>query len=274
MYQFTEDCLIGITQIDEEHRHLFQLINDMMELLQNESADDNCYQIKTLMRELEAYAATHFKHEEAYMERIRDPELALQKREHEQFCDKVAALTISEDSSIEEQKKTLEDMLLYLTKWLYRHILGSDIIIGKMQAVKDAKEPLTFTEKYFTGIELIDEEHRRLFEIIAQAKQLIQEELLHDKYDEIMNILNQLREYTKVHFNDEEEYMKRIDYPLLPAQKRAHDAFVEKLSEINLDEVDENQQSYLEELMEYLVGWLINHIMKADKLIGEFERSK
>lgn len=274
MYHFTEDCLIGMEQIDEEHRHLFEIIHAVMELLESEVADDKYHQIEAMIQELKDYADTHFEHEESYMERIQDPELVRQKREHEQFRDKAAMLDLSRRDTIEEQKDILEDMMRYLTKWLYRHILGSDIMIGRMQAVREADNPLAFTEKYFTGIALIDEEHRRLFEIIAQANTLIKEELLHDKYDEIVNILNQLREYTQVHFSDEEEYMKHIDYPLLPAQKRAHEAFVEKLSEINLEEVDENQQSYLEELMEYLAGWLINHILKADKLIGEFERNR
>ena len=34
MYQFTEDCMVGITQIDEEHRRLFEMINETQKLLQ------------------------------------------------------------------------------------------------------------------------------------------------------------------------------------------------------------------------------------------------
>ena len=33
MYRFTEDCMIGIQEIDEEHRHLFQLLNDATEIM-------------------------------------------------------------------------------------------------------------------------------------------------------------------------------------------------------------------------------------------------
>ena len=33
MYEFTEDCMIHIPQIDEEHRKLFQIINDALSLL-------------------------------------------------------------------------------------------------------------------------------------------------------------------------------------------------------------------------------------------------
>ena len=32
MYEFTQDCLTGIDQIDEDHRKLFSLINEAVEL--------------------------------------------------------------------------------------------------------------------------------------------------------------------------------------------------------------------------------------------------
>ena len=49
----------------------------------------------------------------------------------------------------------------------------------------------------------------------------------------------------------------------------AHQAFISKLEEIDLDQVDQNQQEYLEELVEFLFGWLSNHILKSDKLIAD-----
>ena len=113
----------------------------------------------------------------------------------------------------------------------------------------------------------MDEEHAELFRIIRETNDLIREELLHDKYDEIMKILEELKDYTVHHFRDEEEYMQRIGYTGLEAQQRAHQAFVDKLREINLDEVDDNQQEYLTELVDFLLGWLVNHILKVDKLI-------
>ena len=61
--------------------------------------------------------------------------------------------------------------------------------------------------------------------------------------------------------------MQRIEYTGLEAQQYAHQAFVDKLNEINLDDVDENQQEYLIELVDFLLSWLVNHILKVDKLI-------
>lgn len=273
MYKFTDDCLIGIDEIDNEHRRLFQMINEAIDL-SKENIDVSAIS-KNLLPGLKDYAATHFAHEEAYMERIHDPELPIQKKEHEDFTKTVNNFSL-DTSSPKAAAKSLNDLLTYLVRWLYRHILSSDMMIGKMSSISvDEEDPFAFTEKYHTGIELVDNEHRRLFEIIHDTNDLIHAELLHDKYDEIMRLLAELRDYTEVHFRDEEALMERIHYPELDAQKRAHTAFVERLVEIDLselDDMDDNQQEYLIDLIQFLAGWLINHILGSDKKIGDYMR--
>ena len=61
--------------------------------------------------------------------------------------------------------------------------------------------------------------------------------------------------------------MEGIQYEGLSAQKRAHEAFIDKLENIDLDQIDANPQEYLQELLEFLLGWLINHILYTDKKI-------
>lgn len=273
MYKFTDDCLIGIEEIDNEHRRLFHMINEAIDL-SKENMDVSAI-TKNLLPGLKDYAATHFAHEEAYMERIHDPELPIQKKEHEDFTKTVNSFSL-DTSSPEATKKSFNELLTYLVRWLYRHILSSDIMIGKMSSISaNEEDPFAFTEKYHTGIDLVDNEHRRLFEIIHDTNDLIHAELLHDKYDEIMRLLAELKDYTEIHFHDEEALMERIQYPELDAQKRAHTAFVERLVEIDLtelDDMDDNQQEYLIDLIQFLAGWLINHILGSDKKIGEYMR--
>ena len=276
MYQFTEDCMTGIFEIDEEHRQLFDIINKAFALVGAEQVASS--EAKELLLALKKYAEIHFEHEEEYMENLDDPELPRQKKEHQAFKEKLAEIPLDKLDGA-DGKQVLTEMLEYLSRWLYHHILGSDIMIGQIHPVAGKKEnleanlaenqenPFAFTEKYHTGIAFVDEEHETLFRIIREANDLISAELLHDKYDEIIKILGELKEYTIHHFSDEEEYMKRIGYAGLEAQQRAHQAFVDKLKEINLDDVDDNQQEYLTELVDFLLGWLVNHILKVDKLI-------
>lgn len=271
MYEFTNDCLIHIDEIDNEHRRLFQMLNEAISLA--EETPDVIPVAKSLLTNLKKYAATHFAHEEAYMEKIHDPELAMQRAEHAAFTTKINEFSI-DNASADTARASLQALLTYLVRWLYHHILSSDMMIGKMNTA-DNRDSFAFTDDYKTGIELIDEEHRRLFEIIKNTNDLIGEELLHDKYDEIMQLLTELRDYTKFHFHDEELLMERIHYPELASQKRAHSAFVEKLVEVNLwelDDMDNHQQDYLHHLIQFLLSWLTNHIMACDKKIGVFMR--
>jgi hemerythrin len=269
MFQFTEDCVTGISQIDDEHRALFEMINRGQALM--DAGEKGAKETRTLLLELKKYAETHFAHEEAYMEEIREPELPRQRKEHEDFKKQVNEMLRRAD---EGDEKVLREILEFLSRWLYRHILGSDMMIGHMLKVTRDKEktgekrdPFAFTDQYRTGIELVDSEHEVLFQIIKEANDLIFEQLLHDKYDEIVRILGKLMDYTIRHFRDEEAYMERIGYDGLEAQKNAHQAFVDKLMSIDLNDVDDNQQEYLIELVDFLLSWLVNHIMKVDKKI-------
>lgn len=271
MYQFTEDCLTGVEIIDEEHRQLFSMINEAFELLSVESASVAI--VKNLISELKKYAATHFAHEEAYMAKINDPELPRQKKEHAQFTEKVNGFDL-EHLEEKDGKKVLEELLEYLSRWLYSHILGSDIMIGKITPIEDREDPFAFTEKYKTGIELIDDEHRRLFEIIKETNELTNDILFNDKYDDIKNILSELKDYTLLHFRDEEAHMERVKYQGLEAQRCAHQAFVDRLNEVNLEQVDGDQEGYLRVLIAFLLDWLVNHILKMDKLIPQDTKNK
>ncbi len=267
MYYFTDDCLIGVEGIDSEHRELFRIINETQELLDNQILNDKYDRIMEMVERLDQYAEEHFKHEEAYMESIRHPELALQKQQHLFFCDKINSITNS-FSSDNAQQAVLEDLLRYLVTWLYRHIISSDLMIGKLKPSEERTVP-EFDDTYLTNIPLIDKEHRELFRIIGDVYRVMTDELAFDKYDEIVRLLEELRDYTKFHFQDEELYMESIHYEGLEAQKRAHEAFVSRLEEMDLDHIDENQQETLEDLMEFLTKWLVNHILHTDKKIGD-----
>ena len=129
------------------------------------------------------------------------------------------------------------------------------------------ENPCEFTEEYLVGIDLIDREHEALFHIVARADDLVRSFDTSSGYDQIIHILEELKNYTKEHFSDEEEYMESIHYEGLAAQKRAHEAFIDKLENIDLKRIEKNPEEYLQELLEFLLGWLINHILYTDKKI-------
>ena len=268
MYYFTEDCILGVEMIDNEHRELFRMINEIKELLENEVMNDKYDRIREMLEKLKQYADTHFRHEEEYMKSIRHPELELQKEQHAAFREKIDEADIAMPSEESEQAVFLQDLLKYLVTWLYRHIIGSDLMIGKMAHMEEHHGPVTFTDEYLTGIALIDNEHKELFRIIGEVQRVIADEFIPDKYDEIVYLLEEMKRYTIFHFSDEEKYMESIQYEGIAAQKRAHDAFIARLNEMDLEHIDEHQQETLEELLDFLTEWLVNHILNSDKKIG------
>lgn len=278
MFRFTEDCIIGVKQIDEEHQYLFTLLNEIDQAVHNEgSIEQKQTDLGEYIDRLIEYGEIHFSHEEAYMEKIHDPELSRQKRDHAMFTEKLQAIDLI-DLNNEEKRKILEDTLIYLIKWLYQHILGSDTLIGKLhrvgEEVRRGEDFCRFTEDFRTGIPDIDEEHQILFDIIAQAYRLAERKCIHEKLDEIMGLLDQLDDYMAIHFAHEEAYMEKVGYPHLEAQKAAHKSFQERMEMQDPGEDAAGQQEYLEELLDYLFAWLGNHILIMDKKIGEFCQEK
>ena len=92
------------------------------------------------------FAASH-QNEEEYMKSIHDPELPIQQREHKAFAEKINTFKLDE-SSPEAATNSLNELLLYLTRWLYSHILSSDMMIGKMAPETNVYDAFAFTDKY------------------------------------------------------------------------------------------------------------------------------
>lgn len=125
-----------------------------------------------------------------------------------------------------------------------------------------------FKEEYVTGIEQIDEEHKRLFEIADETYNLSRKEFLVDKYDQVIQILKELKEYATMHFEHEEAYMESIGYKKMFTQKVQHNAFCEKLNSWNLYDIDESSEEIVDEILNFLTNWLVSHILEHDKQIG------
>ena len=105
---------------------------------------------------------------------------------------------------------------------------------------KKAEVMFEMKPEYYIGIDMIDQEHKQLFDYASEAYELLQEEFTPDKYDKIDAILEKLRDYTVKHFSDEEAYMESIQYKKIFTQKIQHQEFINKLDEfIDQHEKDE-----------------------------------
>ncbi|EKQ57746.1 bacteriohemerythrin [Clostridium beijerinckii] len=126
-----------------------------------------------------------------------------------------------------------------------------------------------FKKEYKIGIDFIDDQHRFLFELADKTYNLLTNEFSLDKYDKIMGLIDELKSYTVLHFNAEEDYMKSINYKRMFSQKVEHDAFIKKLNEVDFRLIDENQDAAITEILKFLNDWLTEHFRDSDMLIGK-----
>jgi len=127
---------------------------------------------------------------------------------------------------------------------------------------------IEWSDKYKTGIELVDEQHKELFRLFNKIYDLYNNEFLIDKYDQIISALEELKDYTKYHFKAEEEYMLSIRYKKFFEHKLKHEDFIKDIDSIDYKFIDDNQQSHLLELLKFVMDWLVEHVMTVDKQIS------
>ncbi len=126
---------------------------------------------------------------------------------------------------------------------------------------------ITWKDDYCIGVEEIDNQHKKLFEIANGIYKLLKNDVYLDKYDRIVSLLDELKDYTVYHFKTEEDYMHGIGYKKLLSHKVQHDDFIEKINDVDYQKVDESQQAYLLELLDFVAAWIVHHIIENDKLI-------
>lgn len=124
-------------------------------------------------------------------------------------------------------------------------------------------------QEYYIGIEEIDDQHKELFRIANDAYEILRDNFIIDKFDHIVTIIHELRDYAKQHFADEEAYMEKIQYKRILSQKVEHAEFIEKIESLDFEQMDKKQTETLLEILEFLNDWLVHHILEKDKLIME-----
>lgn len=121
-------------------------------------------------------------------------------------------------------------------------------------------------DSFELGIPPMDMQHKKLVGLIESAKNLITDaEDGIDCYDEIAEVLNELKNYTVEHFHDEEALMALKGYTELESHRATHNAFVEKVQEFLSADIDYNQTSVLVEIVQFLLDWVVEHILYEDK---------
>lgn len=129
-------------------------------------------------------------------------------------------------------------------------------------------------EEFSVNITAIDQQHKELFSIGNFIYELLSIKDDIDRYDEIMLALNKLKEYAMYHFETEEKLMLKYGYPDYEEHKHQHESFIARISSLDEDTVDYDQQKVLMDLIIFIANWIEKHILKTDMAYKDFLNEK
>eukprot|EP00906_Rhabdomonas_costata_P031980 RCo045099 len=116
--------LVGVPLIDNQHRRLFALVEDLRRSFALHKPD--AVVLKTL-RGLLSYCAEHFESEELLMQVVGCPSFSTHAAQHRKFT----ALTEHHVARFERGEVNPEDLFRFLMDWLVNHVMTVDVTIAQ-----------------------------------------------------------------------------------------------------------------------------------------------
>lgn len=112
-------------------------------------------------------------------------------------------------------------------------------------------------DHYSLGDANIDQQHQYLFQLAN--------EIQYSSPAEFKKYAEKLYQYTKYHFDEEEQYYKEIGSPLLKEHLKLHNQLLDSLVLI----VEEGLSTYekFERLKTFYLNWLVDHILYQDRRV-------
>ncbi|MDM8526321.1 bacteriohemerythrin [Desulfococcaceae bacterium HSG8] len=119
-----------------------------------------------------------------------------------------------------------------------------------------------WTNDISVGVEVLDKHHQKLVDIVNQLHNAMREGRAKGV---IVGIVNELLDYTKYHFKEEEKLMERISYSAIDEHKRAHGQFISTAQNYKA-QAENGLETFLSVSVSLmLTDWLKNHIGIMDK---------
>ena len=119
---------------------------------------------------------------------------------------------------------------------------------------------INWTDDLSVGVKKIDEQHKKLIEIINKAHET---NLVDDK-KKGNEIFNELIEFIRVHFTTEEKYFEQCNYSGAEEHIAEHMKYTEKVLKFKTDY--DAGSCNCGEFLDFLKEWLTNHLIKMDQL--------
>lgn len=115
-----DEYSVGVAEIDDQHKKLFAIINDLVDTLRKIPQKDD---LETVLTELVTYKSNHFETEERYFHQFGYVDTKQHEEAHRSFNSKIAELQKEFGSDVIGLSFALAD---FLENWLIDHLLNMD----------------------------------------------------------------------------------------------------------------------------------------------------
>ena len=129
---------------------------------------------------------------------------------------------------------------------------------------------INWNDSYSVGNAEMDEQHKKLIEIINKLFKSFKE----GNAQEILSeILDEMIDYANFHLNSEEKLLLKHDYPEKDNHEAIHQEFRDKTKELKLTIQKKDENAHYQ-IIEYLKDWWMNHILIEDMKYSVFFKNK
>ena len=119
--EWSDEYLIGVGELDYEHKDLFIRLNELHEeLIQHEDKDE----IERCLGEIYARLSAHFALEENFMRKSKSLNYVRHKQEHDAFLEDF--IDIINDFRVSPELSEGGELAEFLQYWILNHIITSD----------------------------------------------------------------------------------------------------------------------------------------------------
>ncbi|MEI6627209.1 MAG: bacteriohemerythrin [bacterium] len=118
--EWEERYSVGVKLIDDQHKHLFAIINELLEAINTNTSKEK---LKNIFNGLVEYKKFHFQTEEKYFKDFNYSGATEHIKEHEKFN---ASLTALKEKYPEDTTEVAFMLIDFLEDWLIDHIMNAD----------------------------------------------------------------------------------------------------------------------------------------------------
>lgn len=133
-----------------------------------------------------------------------------------------------------------------------------------------ARRFVSWNDGLSVGIAVIDEDHKKLLSLVNNLQTAVYYPT-GDAFER--QTLKELVDYTKYHFEREEELLRSNGYPDFDAHKRQHEEMIARVEGF-LNAYEKDREGTVEEMVGFLKSWLVDHIAGTDQKYSAYLHDK